>query len=142
MDKQKIIAALPYLAFAVALLGLIGSLYFSEVMDFAPCKLCWFERIAMYPLVPILIVGILKRDRALSFYSFPFIVFGLIVSLYHNLLYWNIIPEPLAPCELGVSCTAEYINWLGFISIPLLALVGFVVLAILLGCYQYWSRRS
>ena len=142
MKEQKLVTTLPYLAFAVALVGLLGSLYFSEVMDFAPCTLCWYERIAMYPLVPILIVGILRNDRGWIFYSWPLIIFGLLVSIYHNLLYWKIIPEKLAPCQVGVSCTTEYIEWLGFITIPLLALVGFLVLAILIGIYHHSIRRS
>ena len=142
MKIQKLTENLPYLAFAVALTATVGSLYFSEIMDLPPCKLCWFERIAMYPLVVIFTVGIFKKDRNVAIYSLPLIVFGLIIALYHNLLYWNILPESYAPCQLGVSCTTKFFEWFGFITIPLMALSGFVVLAAIMGAYAYLIRKE
>jgi disulfide bond formation protein DsbB len=46
-------------------------------------------------------------------------------ALYHNLLYAGIIPESIQPCSQGISCTEEYINLFGFLSIPMLALLSF-----------------
>lgn len=141
IPTQKLIEYLPYLAFAQALVAMLGSLYFSEIMDLPPCKLCWFERIAMYPLVPILIVGILKKDRDVGLYTLPLVIFGFIIAIYHNLLYWKILPESYAPCQLGVSCTTKFFEWFGFITIPLMALTAFVILGAVLGVYHYLTRK-
>lgn len=122
--------SLIHLAWLQAVFAMVGSLYFSEVLHFTPCILCWYQRIAMYPLVAILTVGLLLRDSRLRFYVLPLSLIGLTTSLYHNLLYYGIIPESSAPCSVGAPCTTRYIEWLGFISIPLLALVAFTVISV------------
>jgi disulfide bond formation protein DsbB len=121
--RQNILA---YLAWVLALVATVGSLFFSEVMLLPPCVLCWYQRIAMYPLVFILASGIIRRDFAMKYYALPLSLAGLAVSIYHNLLYYHIIPESIGPCTAGISCTSRQIEWLGFISIPLLALTAFV----------------
>jgi len=111
----------------------LGSLFFSEVMDFAPCSLCWYQRIFMYPLVLVLLVGLRQVDRSVVRYGLPLAIGGWLAALYHVLLYEGILPESAAPCSQGVSCSEEYIELLGFLSIPLLSLLAFtVVLALLL----------
>lgn len=118
-------------AWIVALLGLVGSLYFSEVQHLAPCVLCWYQRIAMYPLVIIfglLIWEPIKRFRA---FSLPFSLVGLAIAIYQNLLYYKIIPEAIAPCTVGVSCTQKTIEWFGFVTIPMLSAIGFLVITVL-----------
>jgi disulfide bond formation protein DsbB len=122
-------ANLAALAWAQALVATLGSLYFSEVMALPPCVLCWYQRIAMYPLVVILAVGILLREPRLRLYALPLSLAGLAISIYHNLLYYGVIPESIQPCTTGVSCTTRQIEWLGFITIPLLALVAFGVIS-------------
>ena len=82
----------------------------------------------MYPLVFILGIGILKKDQNISFYALPLSIAGLIIALYHNLLYYNIIPESAAPCIAGVSCTTKLIEWFGFVTIPLLSLGAFAII--------------
>ncbi len=119
-------------AFVVALGATLGSLYFSEIAGFPPCKLCWLQRIAIYPTVLILAVGLIRRDSFVHLYILPLMVFGLIVSIYHNLLYYKVISDSLAPCELGVSCTTKYIEWLGFLTIPLLSLFALVTIGLLM----------
>ncbi|MDD5318466.1 MAG: disulfide oxidoreductase [Candidatus Pacebacteria bacterium] len=131
-----------YKAWIVSILAMLGSLYFSEILKFAPCVLCWYQRIAIYPLVAILAVGILKKDRGVHFYALPLAIFGLIVSIYQNLLYWNIIPENLAPCVAGVSCTTRYIEYFGFITIPLLALVALVIIIFSLFMFRYRTQME
>lgn len=130
-----------YLAWTLALASTLGSLFFSEVMLLPPCKLCWYQRICMYPLVAILTVGILRNDRVVSFYALPLSLIGLATALYHNLLYYHWIPESLAPCTEGVSCTSRQIEWLGFMTIPLLALVAFTVMTLLL-LWPYINSRK
>lgn len=127
---------LPYLAWLVALVATVGSLFFSEVMNLPPCVLCWYQRIAMYPLVVIIGVGIITRDPSLKNYALPLALVGLIISVYHNLLYYGILPESIAPCTQGVSCTSRQIEWLGFITISLMALTAFVAVSLCLLFYK------
>lgn len=118
-----------YAVFLVSLLGLVGSLYFSEIRHFAPCILCWYQRIALYPIVALSAVGIVRQDRNLPYYILPLSGIGFIIAAYHNLLQYGIISEKLAPCTLGASCTAVYINLFGFITIPLLSLLAFIFIS-------------
>ena len=127
---------LPYLAWVVALTATVGSLFFSEVMQLPPCVLCWYQRIAMYPLVLIIGIGIITRDNRMKNYALPVCLGGLAISIYHNLLYYGILPESIAPCTEGISCTSRQIEWLGFITIPLLALAAFTILAVCLLFYK------
>lgn len=123
-----------YAAWTQSLIATVGSLYFSEIMRLPPCSLCWYQRIFMYPLVFILGVGIASSDRRVLWYALPMAVTGWLVAVYHNLLYYKIIPEGFTTCAAGVSCTSKQIEWLGFITIPLLSLAAFtVILALLVG---------
>lgn len=124
------------LALLQAGLATAGSLYFSEILKFPPCVLCWYQRIFMYPLVIILAVGIWKKDKNLPFFVLPLSIAGAIIAIYHNLLYYKIIPESAAPCILGVSCTTKQIEWFGFITIPLLSLLAFTSITILIFLYK------
>jgi disulfide bond formation protein DsbB len=119
-----------YVAWATALASMAGSLYFSEVLGFAPCVLCWYQRIAMYPLVLIMGVGIVKKDRNFHNYALPLSIIGGAIAFYQNLLYYSVIPERFIPCISGVSCTARYIQLFGFADIPLLSLVSFIVITV------------
>ena len=123
-----------YLAWLVALVATVGSLYFSEVRHFVPCALCWFQRIFMYPLAILLGIASFKQDKGIVVYALPFTVLGGATAVYH-LLEQN-VPGFAAPamCQVGVACSGKYINWLGFISIPVLALTAFVLItAVLVG---------
>ena len=125
-----------YLAWFQALIATMGSLFFSEIMQLPPCVLCWYQRIMMYPLVIVLTVGILTRDKWIKYYALPLSLIGLSISVYHNLLYYGIIAESLAPCTSGVSCTTRQIEWLGFITIPLMALTAFIVITLSMLVYN------
>lgn len=114
------------LAWVTAFAATLGSLYFSEIAGYAPCILCWYQRIAMYPLVVILFVGIIRKERDIAAYVLPLAVIGGIISVYHNLLYYNILEEAEASCRFGISCTTKFIEWFGFLTIPLLSLLSFV----------------
>ncbi len=128
-----------YIAWAQAVVAMAGSLFFSEVMKFPPCVLCWYQRICMYPLVAILGVGIYTKDKRVHYYVLPLSVIGLAIALYHNLLYYNILPENLAPCVAGISCTIKFFAWFGFITIPLLSLTAF---AIITACMLIFSHSK
>ena len=116
-----------YMAFVPAVVAMLGSLYFSEVAGFVPCTLCWYQRILMYPLSLIILVGILKRDEYLPQYVLPFAIIGGVVSLYHYMLQWGVFSKSAA-CATGVPCSVRYINWGGFVTIPFLALSAFVII--------------
>lgn len=121
-----------YIPWAVALISTVGSLYFSEVLGFAPCILCWYQRIAMYPLVVILGVGIIKKDKNIHYYALPFSIIGSVFAFYQNLLYYNVISVNLAPCVSGISCTTRYLQLFGFMDIPLLSLISFILITLLI----------
>ena len=125
-----------YFAWLVSLAALLGSLYFSNVRNFPPCVLCWYQRIFMYPLVVIIAVGILRKDKLLHYYVLPLSLVGGLIAIYHNLLYYSILPESMAPCVAGVSCTTKYIGYFGFITIPLLSLAAFFIITMLILIYR------
>lgn len=116
--------AIPF-SFVLSLVGTLGSLYFSEIQHFPPCTLCWYQRIFLFPLVFIFLVGIIRKDKNVPYYALPISIIGLITAIYHNLLYYNILPESIAPCTTGVSCTTQFIEWFGFVTIPFLSLLAF-----------------
>ncbi len=127
---------LAYIAWTISLVSTLGSLYFSQVQHLPPCILCWYQRILMYPLVIILAVGIMRRDKGTYQYVLPFSILGMLLSFYHVLLQRGIIPDQFAPCTAGVSCTTKYIEWLGFITIPVLSFVAFTVITICMIAYK------
>src|SRR6185295_8265956 len=92
-----------YLALVPALTAMLGSLYYSEIAGFIPCTLCWYQRILMYPLVVIILVGILKQDEYLPNYVLPFSIIGMGVSTYHYLIELGFLPHP-AVCSVGIPC--------------------------------------
>lgn len=124
-----------YGAFAVSLAAMLGSLYFSQIAHFPPCVLCWYQRICMYPLVLILGFAIYKRSRDIVLPALALAFGGWLISIYHNLLYYKILPEAAAPCIAGVSCTTKFIEWFGFITIPFLSFSAFTL--ILIGLIVY-----
>ncbi len=119
-----------YIAWIVALVATLGSLYFQYVMGFPPCVLCWYQRIAMYPLVVIIPIGIIRKDIVLPLYIMTLGLIGSAIAIYHNLLYYKIIPDSLAPCALGVSCTTKFVEWFGFLTIPLLSLIALIIITV------------
>ena len=125
---QRWRGSLLYFAWATALVAVLGSLYFQYVLDFAPCVLCWYQRVALYPLVVIIPIGIIRKDFSVAIYSAVLSGVGGVAALYHTLLYYKVLPESAAPCVQGVSCLTQYIDWFGFVSIPLLSLVACIII--------------
>lgn len=121
-----------FLSFLIASVATLGSLFFSEVMDFVPCNMCWYQRIFMYPLVLIFLMGILYPDDKVFKYAMPIVMVGLIFSIYHNLLMFGIIPEAAVPCTNGIPCSTKYISWFGFITIPFLSFIAYISIFILM----------
>ncbi|MBE4906844.1 disulfide bond formation protein B [Bacillus luteolus] len=119
-----------FLSFAASLIATLGSLYFSEIQKYIPCELCWYQRIFMYPLVFLLGMALVKKDYAVARYSFVLSTIGGLISLYHySIQKVPFLAENSISCGI-VPCTGQYINWLGFITIPFLALVAFIIISI------------
>ncbi|MDE0197297.1 MAG: disulfide oxidoreductase [Caldilineaceae bacterium] len=117
-----------YGALIAAWVATMGSLYFSEVNGFIPCTLCWYQRILMYPLAGLLTLGILRRDHHLPHLVLPFSLLGQGVSVYHFLLQKTPFLGSPSSCGVGVTCSTVWIDWFGVVTIPLLAMVGFMII--------------
>ncbi|WP_191566187.1 disulfide oxidoreductase [Metabacillus idriensis] len=129
-ETKKYIENQLFIAWAASFVSMLGSLYFSEIMDFIPCDLCWYQRILMYPLVVILGMAIYRKDYQIAFYSMILSAIGGTISIYHYAVQKiDFVSTHSASCGI-VPCTGEYINWLGFITIPFLALIGFTIIFI------------
>ena len=121
-----------FCAWLIAFVSTLGSLFFSYVMEFAPCLLCWYQRICLFPLVLILARGLFPFDPKASKYALPLAGVGWCLAVYHSLLYAEWIPADMQPCTQGVSCTEVHIELLGFLSIPYLSLIAFTLLSTIL----------
>lgn len=119
-----------YVALAAAWTAMLGSLYFSEVMGYVPCDLCWYQRILMYPLTLVLATGLIVRDRHLPKIVLPLSSIGIVISTYHYLLEKTDWIDGFQVCRNGVACTTMWINWWGFVTIPFLALIAFSIITI------------
>jgi disulfide bond formation protein DsbB len=131
-----------YGAWLIAIVSIIGSMFFSQIMDLPPCSLCWYQRIFIFPLGITLAAGFVQKDSKAFWYSFPLALIGWIISLYHNLLYYKVIPKPIVPCSSGVSCTEKQLEILGFISIPLMALASLTLILIFLILFYKNQRKA
>lgn len=118
------------ISFVISLIATLGSLYFSEILNYPPCVLCWYQRICMYPLVIIFFTAIWTNDKNYFKYALPLLLLGTTIAIYHNLLYYDVIPDSITPCTQGISCTSKQVEWIGFITIPLLSLTAFLILLI------------
>lgn len=128
-NKRKI-ESLLFISWIVSFTATVGSLFFSEIMQYIPCELCWFQRIFMYPLVIILGISYAKKDYYVYKYTLPLSVIGSIISLYHySIQKISFLGDHSISCGV-VPCTGEYINWLGFITIPFLAFTAFILILI------------
>ncbi len=121
-----------FLAWLIALLATAGALFLGEVMGKTPCVLCWYQRIAMFPLVVILGMGLLKSDHQSARYALPLAWAGWVIALYHCLIFWGVVSEGLTPCRQGVSCADADVQVAGVVPIPLLSLVAFSAILALL----------
>jgi disulfide bond formation protein DsbB len=129
------------LAWLVAAIATAGSLYYSEIADFVPCRLCWFQRICMYPLAVILLVGVLRRDRGVRTYAAPFVVVGVPISLYHWLMERGVFEESTA-CSATVPCAVPWFEELGYVTLAFMALSAFLLVGTLLLVDRAHDRRS
>lgn len=113
----------------VSLVATLGSLYFSEIRGYEPCKMCWIQRIFMYPIVLMTTIAFIQKNARIALTTAVFAILGGSVSLYHyGIQKIDFLSESAPACGM-VSCTGQYINWFGFITIPFLALTAFILIA-------------
>ncbi len=129
-----------WLAWLVAAVATVGSLIYSEVVHFIPCRLCWYQRIAMYPLSVILLVAAIRREVVARYYALPLSLIGLAISVYHYVVQLNPSLEG-SSCDPTNPCSARYVEELGFVSIPFMAGAGFILISVLLLFYVKESRE-
>src|SRR5699024_11126886 len=128
MDRRKLYVQL---LFFTSLIATMGSLYFSEVRQYVPCEFCWYQRILMYPIVIISFIALVRQDFNAKDYIRALSIPGILMGGYHYALQKvSLLGDGMAACK-GVSCTVQYINWLGFITIPLLSFIAFTLILIL-----------
>ena len=118
------------LALAIATVSTAGSLYYSEVAGYPPCEMCWYQRICMYSLVPVLAVALIRRDRRGGWYGLPLALAGLGLSVYHYQL--QLFGGQGSTCDAEAPCTYQWVDSFGFVSIPFMAGGGFIGVAGLL----------
>lgn len=118
-----------FIAWTTSFIATSGSLYFSEIMKYEPCTLCWYQRIFMYPLVILLGIAIVKKDYKINIYSLILSIIGISISTYHYLIQKIPMLSNTSTCG-RVPCTGDYLNWFEFITIPLLCLIAFLIIII------------
>ncbi|MCJ8295354.1 MAG: disulfide bond formation protein B [Colwellia sp.] len=127
-----------FLAWILATSGTLISLFFSEIVQLPVCVLCWYQRIALYPLVIMLPLALFPFDIKVIRYVSPLVIFGWFVAFFHVLVVAGIIPEAAQPCVQGVPCSEVQFSILGFINIPVMALFTFSLIGFLL----YLSKKQ
>lgn len=129
------------LAFLLAAGATVASMILSSVYDLIPCQLCWYQRIAMFPLGIILGAAILKRDYRVYWYVLPLSLVGAIIALYQSLLQWGIVGESSLTCNGLVSCADAEVKLLGFLTIPFGAFLMFSALSVLMAAQARYGKK-
>ncbi len=120
------------LAWVAALVATLGSLYLSEIAHYPPCTLCWLQRIAMYPLVVVLGISAIRDDRDVRWYALPLAGIGAGLAFYHALLQRVPSLQQSTSCSADAPCNVMWLREFGFVSIPVMALGAFLLIAVLL----------
>lgn len=126
----------------VSLVATLGSLYFSQIRGFEPCTLCWYQRILMYPIILISGIGLFQKNVNIALTTAVFAFIGGGISLYHYGIQKLAFLSDSAPACGLVPCTGQYINYLGFITIPFLALIAFLLIAITSLFMMKWQKET
>lgn len=135
--SQRVIS----ISLIVALLATVGSLLYSDVIGYEPCKLCWFQRIFMYPQVVILAIAFFRKTTTAVVYSLALSVMGGLIAFYHYLLQRGVVDS--APCSAvgyGANCSEVFVMSYGYITIPLMAFSAFALISAVLFAYSVKIR--
>jgi disulfide bond formation protein DsbB len=137
---RSVIAVRAELTLAVAGVAMAGSLYFSESAGFVPCRLCWFQRIAMYPIAVVALIALIRRDRAARWYILPMAAIGAAISAYHVMIEQGWVNDSDSCAAFGPSCADVWFESFGFVTLAMMALAGFVSI-IVLNTVSFEPRR-
>jgi disulfide bond formation protein DsbB len=144
--RQKVFSAFAglelWMAFAVAATATLGSLYLSEIVHLIPCTYCWYQRIAMYPLAVILFIAALRQDHGIRIYAAALAGIGAIIAAYHRLIQAYPDLDGGSSCSATVPCSAAYLEIFGFITIPYMALSGFLLILALLWLDRFNNAKQ
>ncbi len=128
-----------WLAFFIALFATSSSLYYSEIVGFSPCELCWYQRIFMYPLVFVLGVSLIKKSRDVFSFAIPLVVVGTLIAIYHNFIYYS--TKESIFCTAASPCAQKYIISFFNISIPFMSFTSFLMIGALLYYNKLYKNR-
>jgi disulfide bond formation protein DsbB len=141
LNRLPVAWTLIFAAWLIATVSTLGALFLGEVMGYTPCVLCWYQRIAMFPLVLVLAAGLFPFDQRVVRYALPLALAGWGLALFHLALIAGWIPENIRPCQQGVPCSEVQVVWFGFVNIPLLSVLSFsLVVALLLTTHFKGSK--
>lgn len=117
-----------YMAWLIALIGLLCSVFFGELLHHEPCRLCWYQRVCLFPLVLILGIAAYKEDARIIVYAMPLALLGIFFALYQVLGIF--IPKMSTPalCGYKINCSEQLMEFWGFLSFPLISLIGFLLI--------------
>lgn len=127
--RREVGSLLPVLVFVVSLGATLGSLFYSEVLGFEPCRLCWYQRIAMYPIAFLSGLALWRRDVGILWYIRLQAIVGAAIGAYHYLVQTLDVLDG-GSCSAAVPCSVRYVNEFGFVSIPFMAMSCFVLIAV------------
>lgn len=128
MKNTKLSETFMMLVWGMALLATMGSVFYSEVMGYEPCELCWIQRILMYPLVVIYGIAALKKNISITLPGLILSGIGMFVSIYHYMIQkLPALQESGGMCGT-VPCNLQYVNYFGFVTIPFLAGTAFILI--------------
>lgn len=130
--RQNVSSIAMYAAWIIALVATGGAIFIGEVMGQTPCLLCWYQRIFMFPLALILGLACFRGDLAGARYALVVAGPGLLIAVWHTLLYFGLVSEAITPCSQGVSCTDANMTIWGALPLPLLSALSFTAIAALL----------
>ncbi len=119
-------------AWLVSIMATGSAVFIDEVMGMTPCVLCWYQRIAMFPLVLVLGTGLFASDARSARYALPLAGVGWGIAAYHLLVFWGLVSEGLVPCGKGSSCADADVQVAGVVPIPLLSLAAFTGIGVAL----------
>ena len=127
------------ISFILSLTATLGSLYLSKILGWAPCEMCWYQRIVMYPLVVVFGVGLLTRDKRVFNYALPLIIMGLLLSSYH---YYIQVNQVVTGCSINPeeSCSNKFTFAYGYITIPMMAFSVFASMLVLGLLNKRWKK--
>lgn len=133
-----------YLGFIVSLFASLFSMVYSEVINFAPCYLCWYQRVFMFPIVFIFGSAIWHKDRKVVKYTLPMLLVGFVISVYQNFGYYFSADSSSLPCDAsGVSCYQQLVSEFGgYISIPMLSLTTFFALITIVLVAHFYKNNE